>query len=423
MNKRARLTRIFEECMERIEAGRSTVDECLRMFPDDVMQLAPMLKLAVEAREAFAPNDPRPEYVAASHRRIKAILSLRQLQAQEPRKQVTPTRRWRPVQAIISLVLAISVLAIGTGVVQAASGALPGDPLYDVKRGIERARLVVTWSASGHAVLLAQQASERLAEVEELLETKRYDDIGLALDGFDDTLSGLSGLSEDDEGVIDPELMAHILDRLAHHQEVLRRVRGQVPEVAKAAIDNALERSSHSMEVILQLSQGGNPSDLAPGQQRTPPGQQRTPPGQEGRPTETDTPEPTETSTPTPVPPTFTPTPIPTIHVRDLDVVQIGGISDQKEALVTIHVVTNTGLNVGYAIVRGSWTVSGEGARITCLTTASGRCTVGSGKIPAAGFSTFTVTGVTHSTYNYNPWNNSDPDGDSNGTSITIILQ
>ncbi len=409
--------------MERIEAGRSTVDECLRLFPDDVKQLAPMLRLAVEAREAFAPGDPRPEYIAASHRRIKAILALRQFQAQEPRRQVAPARRWRPAQAIISLVLAISVLAIGTGVVQAASGALPGDPLYGIKRGIERARMVVTWSASGHAVLLAQNASERLAEVEELLETKRYDDIGVALDGFDDTLSGFSSLSDDDDGVIDPDLMAHILDRLAHHQEVLRRVRGQVPEVAKPAIDHALERSSHSMEVILLLSQGGSPSDLAPGQQRTPPGLQRTPPGLEGRPTDTDTPEPTETSTPTPVPPTATPTPVPTIHVRDLDVVQIGGPSDQKEALVTIHVVTSTGVNAAYAIVRGGWTVSGEGAQTTCLTTPSGRCTVGSGKIPAADFTTFTVTGVIHPVYNYKPWNNSDPDGDSDGTSITIILQ
>jgi hypothetical protein len=423
MNKRARLSRIFDECLERIEAGRSTVDECLRMFPDDVKQLAPMLKLAVEAREAFAPSEPRPDYVAASHRRIKAILSLRQLQAQEPRRQVVPARRWRPAQAIISLVLAISVLAMGTGVVQAASGALPGDPLYGIKRGIERARLVVSWSASGHAVLLAQHANERLAEVEELLETKRYDDIGLALDGLDDSLSGISNLSDEDEGVIDPDLMAHILDRLAHHQEVLQRVREQVPDNAKAAIERALERSSHSMEVILQLSQGGSPSDLAPGQQRTPPGHQRTPPGQEGRPTATDTPEPTETSTPTPVPPTATPTPVPTIHVRDLDVVQIGGPSENKEALVTIHVVTNTGINAGFATVRGSWTISGEGAQITCLTTPSGRCTVGSGKIPAAAFTTFTVTGVTHPTFNYNPWDNSDPEGDSNGTTITIILQ
>jgi hypothetical protein len=109
--------------------------------------------------------------------------------------------------------------------------------------------------------------------------------------------------------------------------------------------------------------------------------------------------------------------------VRDLDVVQIGGPSENKEALVTIHVVTNTGINAGFATVRGSWTISGEGAQITCLTTPSGRCTVGSGKIPAAAFTTFTVTGVTHPTFNYNPWDNSDPEGDSNGTTITIILQ
>lgn len=419
INRHLRLSRILDECLDLIREGRSTVDDCLKMYPDEADQLAPMLAVAVEAHELFAPGKPRPDYVAASRRRIEAILSLRQLQAQVPRRREKPVRQWKPAWRFISLVFAVVVLISGTGVVYAAGGALPGDPLYGFKRGIERARLVVTWSASGHARVLAQHADERLAEVEELIAAKRYDGIGLALDGFEDTLSGITDLAGDSDAVIDPDLMAQILDRLAHHQEVLQRVREQLPENAQAAIDRALERSSHSMEVILLLSQGGNPSELAPGQQRTPPGLQRTSPGQQAElsatSTPTDTAEPTETSTPTPVPPTATPTPVPLMHLRDLDAQRLG----PQGVLVTIQVVTSGNLNLGYATVIGTWTVSGPGVTYSCETTPSGRCLVFSGDLPISQPTTFTVTTVIHPSYDYAPWRNSDVDGDSNGTSIT----
>jgi hypothetical protein len=273
----------------------------------------------------------------------------------------------------------------------------------------------VTWNAAGHARVLAQHADVRLAEVEELIAAKRYDDIGLALDGFGDSLSGITDLAGDDEAVIDPDLMEHILDRLAHHQEVLQRVREQVPENAQVAIERALENSSRSMEVILLLSQGGSPSDLAPGQQRTPPGQQRTPPGQERRPTATDTPEPTETPTPTPIPPTATPTPVPLMYLRDLDAMRRG----PEGVMVFVHVVSSGNLNVGSATVIGTWTVSGPGVTYSCDTLPSGICIIYSGDLAVSQPTTFTVTSVIHPLFDYAPWNNSDPDGDSNGTSIT----
>jgi serine protease AprX len=72
------------------------------------------------------------------------------------------------------------------------------------------------------------------------------------------------------------------------------------------------------------------------------------------------------------------------------------------------------------ATVSGSWSggYSGSGE---CTTGSGGRCSVSSGYIWRGNSSTtFTVDSVTHATFTYEPANNHDPDGDSDGTSITV---
>jgi 5-hydroxyisourate hydrolase-like protein (transthyretin family) len=57
----------------------------------------------------------------------------------------------------------------------------------------------------------------------------------------------------------------------------------------------------------------------------------------------------------------------------------------------------------------------------TCITDSDGRCKV---KSPVLGeesaFVSFTVQNVTHATLVYDPADNSDPDGDSDGTTIVV---
>jgi uncharacterized membrane protein YgcG len=66
------------------------------------------------------------------------------------------------------------VLVGGTaGMAAASSGALPGDPLYPVKRGIERAEAGLSVSKAGKGRDLLHQASGRLTEVEGLLAADR----------------------------------------------------------------------------------------------------------------------------------------------------------------------------------------------------------------------------------------------------------
>ncbi len=104
-----------------------------------------------------------------------------------------------------------------------------------------------------------------------------------------------------------------------------------------------------------------------------------------------------------------------TMHIGDLDG---ASFSEQRtwRAVVTVYVVSNTGVPVPGATVSGTWRRGGPGS---CVTAATGRCdiTLTGIKVNAE---QYTVTGVSHGSLTYTPSANTDPDGDSNGTAITI---
>jgi titin len=118
--------------------------------------------------------------------------------------------------------------------------------------------------------------------------------------------------------------------------------------------------------------------------------------------------------------PTPTPAPGGTIHVGDLDGSGTPAGSKRWKATITITVHNGSHSPVSGAIITGTWSggISGTG---TCTTSAAGTCSVTSPNMrnnqPNV---TFTITNVTHMTLTYNQLANHDPDGDSNGTAITV---
>lgn len=130
------------------------------------------------------------------------------------------------------------------------------------------------------------------------------------------------------------------------------------------------------------------------------------------------------TPSPTPTPtamPTATPTPVlaTTLHVGDLD--RSSTLSGSKwNATVTVYIHDANEKLVSNAKVSGKWT-NGATGTVSCTTSTSGVCQVSKTGLAAKTTSvTFTVTGVTHATLTYNSSANHDPDGDSNGTVITV---
>lgn len=106
-------------------------------------------------------------------------------------------------------------------------------------------------------------------------------------------------------------------------------------------------------------------------------------------------------------------------HVSDLD----GSIVRQRAsrtATVTAEVKDNLGLPVSGASVSGMWTGQNVSSAATCTTGADGRCAVSMNVAYGTSAVTFSVTNVQNATLAYQSAANSDMDGDSNGSSITL---
>lgn len=261
--------RILDRCLTEIQSGEATLESCLEAHSAYAQALAPLLSLAAHSHSLLSPDSPRPEFKRAAGIRISNTLKTRKQTAKPTRKRRSRIH-WpilRPAYATIALILCVALLGSGFGVLRASADSLPGDRLYGVKRASERIQLVASLSQSNDAALLVAFANERLNEVEQLLALERFDDLELALTGLDSNLESLSELDQlpaDNE----PGSITRLEEKLAKHLKVLNQVLEQVPASAQPAIQKAIERSSHSQEVINQVKSDDHPSNAAPGQQK-----------------------------------------------------------------------------------------------------------------------------------------------------------
>lgn len=109
------------------------------------------------------------------------------------------------------------------------------------------------------------------------------------------------------------------------------------------------------------------------------------------------------------------------MHVGDLDGTSVNN-GPTWDAIVTITVHDADHNGVTDAAVAGTWSGIGGGSVMSssCTTEANGQCDVRvNGMLKRNGTVTFIVDDVTHS-LTYNASDNHDPDGDSDGTSITV---
>ena len=111
--------------------------------------------------------------------------------------------------------------------------------------------------------------------------------------------------------------------------------------------------------------------------------------------------------------------PTGTSHCADLDDTSLS-VKGGWRAQVTITVHDQGHQPVTGAQVSGSW-ISGASGGASCTTGAGGTCTVQSGKLKGRiSSAAFQVTGITAAGLSYLNTNNHDPDGDSDGTTITL---
>lgn len=112
--------------------------------------------------------------------------------------------------------------------------------------------------------------------------------------------------------------------------------------------------------------------------------------------------------------------PPPTMHVSDLDSSSKKKSKKRWQATVSIKMVNWNNDPEYYVEVFGTWSGGASGI-VSCLTNTDGICQVTSNTISNSNTTaTFTVTNAVDDNFEYDPTLNTDADGDSNGTSITV---
>lgn len=262
------LDQIVDICFTRMQTDDWSVEQCMDAYPEYREVLKPLLVLGHEMQLFLSPSSPSSEFARNSAIRIQNRLrSRRTAEQRRSTRRVNKNTKWflRPAYVLAVLTLVISLLASGVGVVSASAASLPGDALYPLKRAREQVALSLSFTNEGDEALLTEFAEERLDEAEALIEQHRLEDLPTALAGFESALDQLDDLVNETEDQ-QPGSLEHLQARLDKHIEVLHQVMEKAPEQAQEALQNAIEKSSHSRDVIESVRGGGQPSDNAPGQ-------------------------------------------------------------------------------------------------------------------------------------------------------------
>ena len=301
---------LLDRCLTEVQLGKSGIESSSSQFPGSAATLTTLLEAADRVRAELAPADPEGAFVDASLvRLLNRVRISRREEGQLLPKHLRPTHPiWRLAYSLAMILLAAAILLGGAGVVQASAEALPGGSLYVVKRAVEETRLALTGSAVGDATLMEQFAEERLSEASTLSTERSSEDLALALAGYDEMIDRLTELASTSELHEGPGSLAQLRADLDRHIQVLQGVGSRAAAAAQVHINEAIERSRHNRSVIEQLESGGSPSDLAPGQEKTPKSPAGKPDEDRGKSAE-DTPEPATTDKPHGPPPWARPRP------------------------------------------------------------------------------------------------------------------
>jgi len=302
----AQLEAKFIECLDALAQGES-VERILARYPDDAAQLRPLLRTAA----GLPALRLEPSEAAKIKSRQQFIAQADLLRRTAPRKTMGFLPRFVTGFAAAALVAVV----LSTGAVAASGTALPGDPLYGLKRTVEDVRLQSAGSPVQRQELEREFEQRRVDEANELLDAGREGEVEF------------TGIIEE----IQPN--AWIVSSLVVQIDVNTQIVG-TPQIDRLAEVRGVTRPGGLRASSISIESSGE-TDLTP------------------TPEPIETPEPTETPEPieTPAPAsTTTPAPQPTATPRPTAVVQPTATPQPVEIEFTGSVVAQN---------PGEWSIDG----------------------------------------------------------------
>lgn len=156
---------ILANCIDEIQSGKSTLEECLIRYPEFADELRTLLKIA----NNIQPKKAVPTAHFKQQARLRLLDEMRTSAARTKQSKSGMSGWLKPLvlrpSTLIAAIVLIVLIASGGSTVYASQGSLPDDTLYPVKIGVENIQLTLTRSPEAKASLHLRLAQRRLNEV------------------------------------------------------------------------------------------------------------------------------------------------------------------------------------------------------------------------------------------------------------------
>ena len=245
------LTGPLQECLTAMD-DKHNLQDVLRRYPAERDELISLLRLSVDLGALEAPAADPAFRLRARNQMLAAAVHRRQ------------ARRWnslavlpRPiVRVAYAGALAATLLLGGLTAAAASNNSLPGDPLYGVKLGVERAQLAATLDSGARARLELQFADVRLAEAQRLFAAGRVQEGVRGMARYDTAVTQFNrsiAASTLDTRAVD-DLSRVMDDRAARADASLKELAGSLAAGGDAEAAAAVARTQSHVDQAMRGS-------------------------------------------------------------------------------------------------------------------------------------------------------------------------
>jgi hypothetical protein len=261
LKKKAKL---ITECIEKIQDGRISKDQCLLDQPDLMDEILSALTI-IENISGITISTTNEDHRLNKNRILKKLPDRKKVVTKHinHRYRLNNLKRRFAMSWVIIAATIISLVS-GAGVVYASSDALPGDTLYPVKIWTENVQLAIA-SDEMDVALYAQFTNDRITEVAQLIREGRLEDLDEASAGYLNrsqlllqTMARIQIDNPDDAIQLRLELEEKLQDQ---ERKMQTFVQGGGSEGANA--DRVQEQVRQMLELNTQLRQRFNEGGIA----------------------------------------------------------------------------------------------------------------------------------------------------------------
>ncbi|MBF8298990.1 MAG: hypothetical protein HW397_39 [Dehalococcoidia bacterium] len=246
---------ILDECIDRIVRYGDSVELCLSRYPQHAAALEEPLRAVYRLAQNKALS-PRPAAKERGRERLRQAQAALESTSRGRRvaSSVSAWGRWRDALSVrpswrlsAGLSFALLVFLGAPTLVAASGGAVPGDTLYPVKRGVEQTRLALEFSQERKANLHADFSERRAGEIAELVSSGDSEEVASTQKNLDSHLRSVveivNGIGDTTEvGRVQVEVEAKAARALAGLQVAMQ----EAPKETREAANDSFQASSES---------------------------------------------------------------------------------------------------------------------------------------------------------------------------------